>query len=145
MLFVMPCYNPNNIHEVIIKLGEIIINIDKLLSDQWPPYVLTQLAHRSVYVAKFNSHHTQWKYRGNDKNIFFVFDAKHRSFFKSASMKSRIQQGPQLRSDHPKWPANKDKDVQKYLGRLPTKPTTNSSSVIENKHLTHPSLALGGI
>lgn len=88
----------NNIHEVAIKVGETtIVNIYKPPGCPWPPEVLQDNPHPSIYVGDFNSHHENWKYEQNDQNgeslmswseetnTHLIFDAKERGTFRSAA------------------------------------------------------------
>lgn len=90
----------NDIHEVVIKVGDIhIINIYKPPLVPWPDTVLDVQPHPSVYVGDFNSHHELWRYDKNDENgeslvnwselnhTCLIFDAKDHSTFHSAAWK----------------------------------------------------------
>lgn len=93
--------NTDNIHEVVIKIGDItIVNIYKPPVMKWPAHVIKTHTHPTAYLGDFNSHHELWKYRTSDENgnvlvnwseehnIHLVFDAKDRCTFRSAAWKT---------------------------------------------------------
>ncbi|KAJ2950833.1 hypothetical protein O0L34_g9105 [Tuta absoluta] len=87
----------DNIEITTITLGEITIsNIYKPPNSKWEISTIPTHSHPCLYIGDFNSHHTSWGYKANDKNgellvewaeksrIFLVFDGKSRGTFKSA-------------------------------------------------------------
>ncbi|XP_072392207.1 uncharacterized protein [Diabrotica undecimpunctata] len=87
----------NNIHEVTVKIGNVIIaNIYKPPAITWPVQVLNPYEYPAIYVGDFNSHHEMWKYSDTDRTgtslvewakehgARLLFDAKDRGTFRSA-------------------------------------------------------------
>lgn len=69
-----------NIHQVIIKVGDVTIS-DKPLASIWPQQTLRTLAHQVVYIGDFKSHYPATSDQNGENlvewteqnNIFVVF------------------------------------------------------------------------
>lgn len=54
-------FSSNDIHEVTIQIGVIVVTIiNKPTAILWPKYVNQRFSHPAIYVGDFNIHHTNW-------------------------------------------------------------------------------------
>ena len=90
----------HNIHRTTIHYGgTTLINVYKPPNENWPSPPLPHVTHPTAIIGDFNSHHSDWGYRTNNKagedistwasqnNIHLLFDPREKGTFFSARWK----------------------------------------------------------
>lgn len=65
----------DSVYTSTIKVGQLAVtNIYKAPRAEWPEPVIEVQPHPAIYVGDFNSHHSEWGYRDDDRNGEAVVD-----------------------------------------------------------------------